>query len=51
MNYENQILDVLLQIMAWDISDEQLGNAINDQAKLMSGIPPEDLLEGPSEIL
>jgi hypothetical protein len=37
MNYENQILDALMIVSAWDISDEDLADAVNDQAMLMSG--------------
>ena len=44
------MIDALLQLMAWDIPDEQLGNALNDRAKLMSGIPPEDILEDHTEM-
>ena len=51
MSYENQILDALMIVSAWDIPDEDFAQAVNDQAKLMSGIPPEEILEGPSETL
>ena len=47
MNHENKMLDTLLQLMALDIPDEHVGNALNDRAKMLS---PEELLEDPSEI-
>ena len=49
MNHENQMIDALLQLMAWDIPDEQLGDALNSQAKLNSGTSPEDCLEEHTE--
>jgi hypothetical protein len=38
-------------VSAWDLPEEELADAVMDQAKLMSGMPPEEILEGPSEIL
>ena len=51
MTYENQILDALMIVSAWDLPEEELADAVNDQAKLMSGIPPEGILGGPPETL
>ena len=45
MNYENQILDALMIVSAWDIPDEDLADAANDQAMLMSGVNPDDIPE------
>jgi hypothetical protein len=46
MTYENQILDALMIISAWDLPDEDLAEAIGDQARLMAGVDPcEDLAE------
>ena len=45
MNFENQILDALMIISAWDLPDEDLADAVNDQARLMAGIDPEDHYE------
>jgi len=47
MNFENQILDALMIVLASDVSDEELADAIIDQARLMSGACPEDILETP----
>ena len=47
MNQENQILDALMIVLAWDLPEEELADAIIDQARLMSGINPEDNLETP----
>ena len=51
MNYENQILDALMIVSAWDIPDEDFAQVVNDQAKLMSSMPPEEIREDPSETL
>ena len=51
MNTENYILDALEIVSAWDILDEDFARAVNDQAKLLSGMPPEDILEGHPETL
>ena len=45
MNHENYILDALEIVSAWDLPDEDLADAINDQARLMAGIDPDDLVE------
>ena len=42
---EDYIPEALEMVSAWDIPDEQLADAINDQAKLMSGITPEESWE------
>ena len=50
MNQENYILDALEIVSAWDLPDEDLADAINDQARLMAGVSPDELLEVQSEI-
>ena len=46
MNFENQILDALMIVLARDLpEEEELADAIIDQARLMSGACPEDNLE------
>jgi len=45
MNYENQILDALMIVSAWDIPDEDFADAVNDQAMLMAGVDPDDIPE------
>ena len=47
MNIENHILDALLIVLACDVPDEDAADAIIDQARLMSGACPEDILETP----
>ena len=44
-----QILDALETVMAWGLPDEDLSDALNDQARLMAGDDPEDSWECPSE--
>jgi len=43
MNYENQILDALMIVSAWDLPEEELADAIIDQAMLMAGVNPDDI--------
>ena len=50
-NYEDYVLAALDIVSAWEIPDEHVARIVNDQAKLMSGIPAEEILGGPSEIL
>jgi hypothetical protein len=45
MTYENQILDALMIVSAWDLPEEDFADAVNDQARLMAGIDPEDVRE------
>ena len=47
MNIENYILDALLIVLASDVTDKDVADAVNDQARLMAGINPEDILETP----
>ena len=46
---QDLILNALEIVSAWDITDEDFAQAVNDQAKLMAGVPPEELLEAHSE--
>jgi hypothetical protein len=45
MDYENYILDALEMVMAWELPDEEFADAVNDQARLMAGLTPEDFQE------
>ena len=45
MDYENYILDALEMVMTWELPDEEFADAVNDQARLMAGLTPEDLRE------
>ena len=45
MNFENLILDALEIVSAWDLPDEDFAQAVNDQAKLMAGVNPDDIQE------
>jgi hypothetical protein len=44
MTYENQILDALL-FLDWDLPEEELADAVYDQARLMAGVCPDELGE------
>jgi hypothetical protein len=45
MDYENQILDALMIVSAWDIPDEDLADIVSNQAMLMAGVNPDDIPE------
>ena len=45
MNIENYILDAIEMVSAWDLPEEDLADAINDQARLMAGVNPDELQE------
>jgi len=47
MTFENQILDALMIVSAWDLPDEDFADAVNDQAMLMAGVDPDDIRETP----
>ena len=50
MTFENQILDALETVSARDLPEEELADAINDQAMLMAGANPHDTREHTSDI-
>ena len=39
---EDYLLDALQQVLCWDIPDEEIANAANQQAYLMAGCPPDE---------
>ena len=41
----NQLLDALENVIAWELLDEDLADALNTQARLMAGDDPEDTWE------
>ena len=45
MNTENHILDALEIVSAWDIPEEDFAQTVNDQAMLMAGVNPDEILE------
>ena len=46
MSQQNFIIEALEIVSSWDVPDEDFARTVNDQAKLMSGIPSEEILEG-----
>jgi hypothetical protein len=42
MDYEDYIPEALDLVLAWDLPDDALAEAVNAQAKLMAGYHPED---------
>ena len=47
---EDYIQDALEMVSAWDLPDEDFAQAVNDQARLMAGIDPEESWEYPQYI-
>ena len=43
MTYHDYLRDALEMVLAWDLPEEELADAVNDQARLMAGVPPEDI--------
>ena len=44
MNIEDYVITVL-EMVAWDVPEENLADTVNDQARLMAGISPDDIRE------
>ena len=51
MHYQDYLIEALEIVSAWDLPDADFAKAVNDQAKLMAGVPPEQILERYSELL
>ena len=51
MSYENQILDALMIVSAWDLPEEELADAINEQARLLAGVDPDEFLNSLIDII
>ena len=47
---EDYIKDALEMVSAWDLPDEDFAQAVNDQARLMAGVDPDEALEDPQDI-
>ena len=47
MYYQDLIPDALELVSAWDVPDEDFARTVNDQAKLMAGVNPDELWELP----
>jgi hypothetical protein len=45
MNIENYISDAVEIVSSWDIPDEDFAQVVNDQARLMAHINPDEFLE------
>lgn len=42
MNFQSICLDAIETVLAWDLSDEVLSEAVTEQARLMAGLDPDD---------
>lgn len=45
MDHEDYIPEALELVLAWDLPEEALADAVNEQAKLMAGLYPDDCSE------
>ena len=43
MNPQDLLLDALERVLAWELPDEDLADALKDQVGLMAGMSPDDL--------
>jgi hypothetical protein len=39
---EDYVTEAIETVSAWDISDEDFAQSVNDQARMMAGIHPDD---------
>ena len=51
MQYQDCLIEALEIVSAWDVPDEDFAQAVNDQARLMSGINPDELWEAQPDTL
>ena len=51
MNIENHIMEALEIVSAWDLPEQELAEAINDQARLMAGNNHDEFLESLIDII
>ena len=49
MYYQHFLIDAVNEVLAWDISDEALADAVRAQTGLMAGIDPEEIMASFSE--
>ena len=49
MNYHDYLREALEMVLAWDLPEAELADAVNDQARLMAGVPPEEIRPRQSE--
>lgn len=49
MNIQDCIKEALKIVSAWDVPDEDFARTVNDQARLMAGINPDELWEDRTE--
>jgi hypothetical protein len=44
MPFQNYLIDAVNDVIAWDIPDEALAEAVNAQANLMAKINPDEMM-------
>ena len=45
MQFQNFLIDAVNDVIAWDISDETLAEAVRAQANLMARVNPDELID------
>ena len=40
--FEDYVAEAIETVSAWDIADEDFAQSVNDQARMMAGIHPDD---------
>ena len=40
--HQNQLLDAIETVSAWDLPEEEFADAVNAQARLVAGIQPDE---------
>ena len=48
---EDYSLDALVLVSAWNLPDDELADAVNDQARLMAGVHSDEFWEGNANML
>ena len=51
MQYQDCLIEALEIVSAWDLPEEDLADAVNDQARLMAGINSDEYWEGQPDTL
>ena len=48
--FEQYVIDALEMVSTWDLPDEDFAQAVNDQARLLAGINPDQFLKDQTDV-
>ena len=48
--YQNQLLEAIEAVSAWDLPEEEFADAVNAQVRLMCGVPSDDHWRSDSDV-